>query len=122
MNCSYPRPIGEYDDSPNHTLIFLHIPKTGGKTIQHLLASRYDKHSWAELHNDVDKPNLNNVLLRDLTAMIPASRNRYKYLCGHLKFGVHRLLSNSFDYIALFRNPVTGKSHGSISFWKALTM
>jgi len=98
--------IGEYDDSPNHTLIFLHIPKTGGKTIQHLLASRYNKHSWAELHNDLAEPDLNNVLLRDLTAMPAAYRNRYKYLCGHLKFGVHRLLSNHFDYIALFRNPV----------------
>jgi Galactose-3-O-sulfotransferase len=85
--------------SRSETLIFLHIPKTGGTTLYKILQQHY---SLAETLN-LDGPQSHIAQFRALPA---TQRVRYRLIRGHLHFGLHRLIPTASTYITLLRNPI----------------
>lgn len=77
------------------TLIICHIPKTAGRTLQHLLVSSYSS----------DK-----VLLNAHRLLADASKgdlDQYQLIMGHIGFGVHqKLASREFKYLSFMRDPI----------------
>ncbi len=81
----------------NETLIFLHIPKTGGSTLYKILEQHYSRAQTETL----DAPKIQRF--KTLPA---AQRGRYRLIQGHLYFGLHRFIPGPSTYITFLRNPV----------------
>ena len=83
------------------TLIFLHIPKTGGTTFRKILEGNY---SWKEILTFGDA---NHSAEIECFAKSPESaRARYRLIQGHLYFGFHRLVPGDSSYVTWMRDPI----------------
>lgn len=82
-------------------LIFLHIPKSGGTTLNSILAQNFP--SKRTFTMDSRDP---LVSIRSLKSMAPSQRDTIDLISGHCPFGVHELLSRQAAYITMLRNPV----------------
>lgn len=88
------------------TLIFLHIPKTGGTTFRVLLEKEYglasDK-NWEKgvCHLYATHGNFN---IWDLAYKCKAVKP--EVLVGHFTYGIHRIFDGLCDYVTILRNPV----------------
>jgi hypothetical protein len=81
----------------NETLLFLHIPKTGGSTVYKILERQY---SWAE------RLRLESPEIARFKTLSAAERGRYRLIHGHLYFGFHRFIQGASTYITFLRHPV----------------
>lgn len=85
------------------TLIFVHIPKTAGSTLNFLLDAHYTaENSYATsqtwLHPDGS--------LDGFDALTEAERAQIELLNGHMGFGLHRRLPQPARYVTVLRDPV----------------
>lgn len=81
-------------------LIFIHIPKTGGQSVAHLLEQVCGAHLVCRPGRPGAKP------IADAT---PAEHERFRAYSGHLFYGVHVLLPGdpeSYAYFTVLREPV----------------
>ncbi len=81
----------------NETLIFLHIPKTGGSTLSKVL----EQHCSRAQTLTLDNPQV--ARFKTLPA---AERGRYRLIQGHLYFGLHRFIARANTYVTFLRRPV----------------
>lgn len=82
-------------------VIFLHIPKTGGTTLQHILQRCYPQHQirrFKDANRERDIENFTKLGTEELQA--------YRLIEGHLFFGFHRHLRGDSIYITLLREPI----------------
>lgn len=80
-------------------LIFIHIPKTAGSTFLQVVKRQYRKNEFLYLHlTEEDKVFLD--------AMTDDEKRGIKCLSGHIRYGYHRFLPGSCDYITFLRHPV----------------
>ena len=87
--------------SGHQTVIFLHIPKTGGTTLHHILERYYSKEQICSFkdpdrHNDIE----------NFKRLSKAKREAYRLIQGHLSFGFHRHLPGRSTYITFLREPM----------------
>lgn len=86
----------------NEKLLFLHIPKTGGTTFNHILYQNF-AHSEQFKINPVDKKvsfDLYNVLS-------DRKKDRIKLFRGHFYYGIHDKLDiSNYRYVTIVRDPV----------------
>ena len=85
------------------TIIFLHIPKTAGSTLNYILDAHYTpENSYATsqtwLHPDGS--------LDGFDALTEAQRAKIELLNGHMGFGLHCRLPRPARYITVLRDPV----------------
>ena len=79
-------------------IVFLHVPKTGGKTIAAVLRSRYPEEilylnsEWEPLEK------IDEIPLEE--------RRAARVVTGHLHYGVHEHLPQECDYFTMLREPV----------------
>lgn len=98
-------------------LLHLHIPKTGGKTMQDILYQIYDsgndapEEEYGCLANGIYwypigfEPDSYTVPRDDvLTAL--GGRDDIRVVSGHFPFGIHEVISRQFSYITVLREPV----------------
>jgi hypothetical protein len=80
----------------DRTVIFLHLPKAAGSTLNRVIAQQY---APAEIYKTSGKP---------LSVIAPevAAEPRVRLIAGHIGFGVHRILTRPFTYITVLRDPV----------------
>jgi hypothetical protein len=80
--------------------VYLHIPKTGGRTLRSALVTNFSKER--QIHLDIlDRP------LDDELASVPIeTRSAARLVWGHLPYGVHRHLPQECDYFTILREPV----------------
>ncbi|MBT8040741.1 MAG: sulfotransferase family protein [Gammaproteobacteria bacterium] len=83
------------------TLIFLHIPKTGGVTMSRLLAQQFKSGQIYE----IDPPNYVENAAR-LAEQPETLKRSIKLLTGHMAFGVHKCLPQKSVYFTMLRHPV----------------
>lgn len=84
----------------NQTKLFLHIPKTAGTTLHHILLRHY---SPGEIYTDVFSEDLAVDTFRNL----PQERkDQIKILWGHFSFGLHQYLPQPTTYFTFLREPV----------------
>jgi len=84
-----------------NTLIFLHIPKTAGTTINNILENNYPINSRFYINPSNTKES------RSILAEMPEeSKSNIRLLYGHMGFGWHNLLPTKCNYITFLRDPV----------------
>ncbi len=82
-------------------IIFLHIPKTAGTTISHILAYQYSKKSILQI-NYPKQVELLNSFLGDINNK-PIRTYVFK---GHMSFGLHTHLKFPTTYFTFLRSPI----------------
>ncbi len=83
------------------TLIFLHIPKTAGTTLNRIIESQYSP--WAIYTID---PHRIRATPERLTRLPEARRRRLRVVRGHFFYGIHECLPQGATYITMLRDPV----------------
>jgi Galactose-3-O-sulfotransferase len=80
----------------DRTVIFLHLPKAAGSTLNRVIARQY---APTEIYKTAGKPL--QVVGSEL-----AAEPRVRLIAGHIGFGVHSFLTRPFTYITVLRDPV----------------
>ncbi|MGB3492103.1 MAG: sulfotransferase family 2 domain-containing protein [Elainellaceae cyanobacterium] len=84
----------------NQALIFLHLMKTGGRTLVHILKQNYDRD--VRFHCSQKE----GETLQDLQALSEDQRRSLQLFYGHIEFGLHQTLPQPSTYVTLLRHPV----------------
>ncbi|MEH7237275.1 sulfotransferase family 2 domain-containing protein [Bacillus sp. JJ1562] len=80
----------------DHLLIYLHIPKTAGSTLKHIIRKQYRSGEvWFQTRNQ----------------MVPVlgtadKANELKCVGGHYWFGIHQQFNKPYKYITMLRHPI----------------
>ena len=82
-------------------LIFLHIPKTAGVTLQHVLLREYGKRQSYRLWSMKREEESRRFL-----ELPDADKARYRLLFGHFDYGIHEQVPGDSEYITILRDPV----------------
>jgi hypothetical protein len=85
------------------TLIFMHIPKTAGRSFSTLLNRQYPADSIFELYGYDDAIPAAAARLKSMDA---AEKARIRLIRGHYAFGLHQHLDQPATYITFLRDPV----------------
>lgn len=98
-------------DLRNHTLIFTHIPKTGGTTLDYILrdvakaqnipVGRAMGTIYGQFHG-VGKEDA----IKDADRWPDKAFATRCYMSGHVPFGLHKRMQHPYFYITLLRDPV----------------
>lgn len=87
--------------SPPGTIIFLHIPKTAGTSLQQLINRQFDPALVYEMDNSDARKSM------EVFKNIPDEEKvHYKVVLGHMWFGLHRHIPQPSSYITILRDPV----------------
>jgi len=84
------------------SLIFIHVPKAAGTTVNRLIEREYP---LFEIFS-VD-PVFSNWSRRHLWSLPPERLKRFRIFKGHMPFGLHRILPQPATYFAVFRDPIS---------------
>ena len=85
------------------TIIFVHIPKAGGSTVENILWRLYDTDSIVRL-SSVKAERMRDIA--SFKAMPPEQKKKIKVLTGIMDFGLHAYLPQPATYITILRDPV----------------
>ena len=88
----------------NNRLIFLHLPKNAGTTMNRILKKEYDKNEIFTVKWNKDGSGTGN--LSEFKKMTQYERDNIKFLSGHFNFGLHEYFTNPFQYVSMMRHPV----------------
>lgn len=80
--------------------IFMHIPKTGGTTLNAIFRNQYDKNQFYDHLFPVDN------MRKKYTELNQEAKNNIKAVSGHYSYGIHEFFSKPFTYFTMLRNPV----------------
>lgn len=87
-------------DTDKAVLIFVHIPKTAGKSLNPLLYQHYSKERCYHLTDPFDES------VEQLRRMPSRDRDKFDCILGHAPFGLHECLNRPARYITFLRDPV----------------
>ncbi len=90
-----PRQVG------HEALIFLHIPKTAGTTLNRIIEWQYDPRSIFTID-----PHRFRATVERLQTLPEQRRRRLRVVRGHLLYGIHKFLPQGATYITMLREPV----------------
>lgn len=86
---------------PRLTVIFLHIPRTGGTTLKKLPERNYGRDQILDFYDS------ESALQIQRFAQLPESqRAKYKCIQGHLFFGFHKFVPGQSTYVTFLREPI----------------
>jgi hypothetical protein len=84
-------------------LIFLHIPKTGGTTLNYILEQHYSREeSFATFPSRLHP----NGSIEGFKSLPDAEKTRIKVLYGHMGFGLHDYFARPAVYVTVLRDPI----------------
>jgi hypothetical protein len=79
-------------------IIFLHIPKAAGTTLNGIINQQYTRDTIFNLKGINDKDNFDKLCA--------SKKDKIRILRGHMAFGLHNFLSYPCTYFTLLRNPI----------------
>lgn len=88
-------------------ILFLHIPKTAGKTFSELLLRKFGNRKSISLNPSEIEYYLSfdNQYFNDIINEFNSNKEETKVIFGHFKFGLHQKLKTNFDYLTFLREP-----------------
>lgn len=91
--------VNEIQANREKTLIFIHIPRTGGVTLDTILERHYNLARMFSLYNEQQ--------VEEFRQLSDERKQKIEFLNGHfMSCGIHEKLPNSCNYITLLRNPL----------------
>lgn len=81
------------------TLIFVHIPKTAGGTLNSIIPRYYPKER-IYLHQAGD------AAREEFNSLSSSNKNELRAIHGHLYFGIHKELERPYFYVTFLRDPI----------------
>jgi len=96
-----------FKQKPKNTLIYVHIPKTGGETFENILRRIYgcSRHTASQFFG-FDEQLTFQDRVNQLKEKDAPFKKKLRVLYGHAGFGTHELLSQNVDYVTFLRFPV----------------
>lgn len=95
---------GEQRDPPPATLVFIHIPKTGGSTLCNVLSRQYRDRQQYWIRPDTHRKTAGEAL----RGLDEERRRSLRLVTGHVPYGLHdSLRPNEVQYMTLLRDPVS---------------
>lgn len=88
---------------PGRFIVFLHIQKTAGSTVQRYLRTQFGPWAGERLRRKVMKDPRNRSTIVDAAKARTASDG---YFVGHFCFGMHRFLPHPATYMTFLRDPL----------------
>jgi hypothetical protein len=85
----------------NPALIFIHIPKAAGSTLQQIVHRQFPESKT--FHFDPLDP---KASVQKLKSMPREKRSELECISGHMPFGMHKYLPQPATYITMLRDPV----------------
>ena len=82
-----------------NTIIFLHIPRTGGTTFRDILERYYHSRNVIEINNFINTE-------KKIKSITKERRSSIHLIKGHLNFGIHKWIDGSYKYITFLRHPI----------------
>mgnify|MGYP001031531163 CR=1 FL=1 len=82
-------------------VIFIHIPKTGGTTLQRILEKQYKTNNIFKI-----KAEYFHESIEEFKNILESKRREIRLLEGHMFFGLHEFVPMPCSYITLLRNPI----------------
>ena len=83
-----------------HSLIFLHIPKTGGMSFSPIIVRQFPQEAVYQINGSL------RVSAEELCSLSGERKANIQCPYGHMPFGLHTCLSQPSVYVTLLRNPV----------------
>jgi hypothetical protein len=83
------------------TIIFLHIPKAAGSTLQRIIEEEYSSPAIFKIDGSCIQQSID-----DFKQLPESQRASIAALMGHMGFGLHQFLPQPATYITLLRDPV----------------
>jgi hypothetical protein len=94
-----PSPPNGSDLAP---LVFhLHLPKTGGSTLNSILVAQYGRNRFLSYSGLVEQSDI-----EQFQATPPETLYRYDAMRAHTFFGIHEGMTRPFTYITIIRDPI----------------
>ena len=98
-------------DLSGHTIIFTHVPKTGGTTLDHIMhaaatTARKRVRRLTFAREGVPPRHVRNQQFLSLDNLSDEQLSVCDYLSGHFPFGIHHRLARPCLYVTLLRDPV----------------
>jgi hypothetical protein len=98
-------------DASRHTIVFTHVPKTGGTTLDHIMhamtaVSRKRGRRLAFPREGVPPPHARIQQFLSLDHLSDEQLSNCDYLSGHFPFGIHHRLTRPCLYVTLLRDPI----------------
>lgn len=98
-------------DVSRRLVIFTHVPKTGGTTLDHIFGAAAavtgKKKRRLRMKSTASGPrHARDQHLLDFETVPQEELTGADYLTGHFQFGIHRRLQRQFLYVTLVRDPV----------------
>ncbi len=84
----------------SQTLLFIHVPKTAGTTIDSVLHRQYLTEEIYTVRKDI-QGSYNAYIEMD-----PVERARFRVMKGHIPYGVHEYVTGPFAYFTFLRDPI----------------
>lgn len=86
------------------TLLFMHLPKTGGTSLRSAVLQAYSDREVGMVYGAGE---LEGAMSREQFQALPAEElARFDLIVGHFPFGVHRRVPRSSRYVTVVRDPV----------------
>src|SRR5438128_6438596 len=101
VSCSTEQRMLRSASVDREALIFLHIPKTAGTTLNRIIDWQYNPVSIFT----VDPHRIRATVARFKT-FSEQRRRRFRVVRGHLLYGIHEFLPQGATYITMLREPV----------------
>jgi hypothetical protein len=96
-----PQLTGERIGPKQQALIFVHIPKTAGSTLNSIIVREYGPFQIAAVDGRYWR-----WAYRRMTHWTPQRFNPNDIFTGHMPFGLHKLMSREATYMTVLRKPV----------------
>jgi len=85
----------------DRSIIFLHIPKTAGTSLQKAIELFYERDEYFCIYDDEERPGM--AAFQKLT---DAKKRDVKIFMGHFYFGLHENIPQPCTYFTILRNPI----------------
>ena len=94
------------DKESEKSVIFLHIPKVGGTTVNKIIDRQYKPNTIYRVRDDDSRHKRIQDCVDEFKVLPVAEKEEIEVVMGHMGFGIHNFLPQPSVYITMLRDPV----------------